>query len=353
MQTTPQQIDIKKQRNARFIKGLAVFFFACLAIALAGLFWFWGFLGRYEMQTPDAALREYTQLIKNGDFETIYKRGNFAENELNNKDKYIDSLRKVYTSGEEIKYTKRASQGKTITYAVYIDGKAAGDIQLYENGNSKGPTLSARPVLEGNQNVKINAPQNAQIFLDGEPLAASYIVSESVNKDYKKAPEALVPKMVTYQVDGLLTTPEITAEANGRSCVVLDKNGEYNVLTAVSGIDVPEYEQVITKASKTYAKFVSKDALVSDVLALSMKDTTFAKSIRNFSNIWYIPHDTYEFDKFQVKDLVEHSENAFSGYVSFDYVVKHGNKTNVFPSNYYMMFLKENDVWKLYDLHTL
>lgn len=353
MQSATQQPDIKKQSRSRFIRGLAVFFFVCLAAALAGLFWFWGFLNRYEMQTPDAALREYSQLIKNRDFETIFQRGNFEVNELNDKDSYINTLQKLYTSGEDIKYLKKGVQGKEIIYSVYIDGAEAGSIQLYESGSKSGLALAARPLLEGNVHIKISAPKYAKIYLDGQELEQSFIVEEIPHKAFKGAPEELIPKTAVYEVKNLLSMPEITADANGRSCVVLQENGEFKIVPAISGIDVPEYEQLITKTAKVYANFVSRDAPRSDILALAMPNTSFAKSMQNFSNMWYIDHDTFAFENLQVKDIVEHSETSFSGYISFDYIVKRGAKTNTFPAKYYMMFLKENGKWKLYDLHTL
>lgn len=353
MQSATQQLDIKKQSRRCFISGLAVFFFICLAAALAGLFWFWGFLNRYEMQTPDAALREYTQLIKNGDFETIFQRGNFEITQLNDKSSYINALQKLYTSGEDIKYLKKGVQGKEIIYTVYINGKEAGLIQLYKNGSKTGTALSAKPLLLGNVHFKIKAPEYAKVFLDDEELASSFIVEKTPNKDYKNAPEALVPKTVIYEFKNLLIMPSIRAEAGGRACVVLEEKGEFKVIPTISGVDMPEYEKLITKTAKVYANFVSRDAPRSDILALAMPNTAFSKSMQSFSNVWYIDHDAFAFEKLQVKDIIEHSETAFSGHISFDYIVKRGAKTNTFPAKYYMMFLKENGKWKLYDLHTL
>ena len=106
-----------------------------------------------------------------------------------------------------------------------------------------------------------------------------------------------------------------------------------------------------TNAATTYAKFIARDANRNAILALVYKDTALYSALKNFSNYWFTPHDSYEFKDLKVFNHYQYTESDFTCEVSFQPVYYRKNKTfNWEPAHYRITFIKIEDTWKVVSL---
>ncbi|MEG0693245.1 MAG: hypothetical protein RR444_09225, partial [Oscillospiraceae bacterium] len=83
------------------------------------------------------------------------------------------------------------------------------------------------------------------------------------------------------------------------------------------------------------------------------ENTSFYQSIKGYSNVWTVEHNTPVFENLTVKNTVEYSKDQFQTEVSFDYVMTKGNIKKVYPTKYILSFIKIGTEFKLANLQSL
>ncbi|WP_312640892.1 hypothetical protein [Hydrogenoanaerobacterium sp.] len=351
-------IPVKKKKY-RFLIGLGIFF-AVLLIAIAGgLFYLWGYLERYEANTPNAALQRYVDLLKAGDYETIYATSGFEETRFAGKEEYINYIKTLYKGKlDNASFIKKASKTPdTQLYDLYLDKKRAGSLEVVPSAVGSAHRWAARAPLNYFGSVTIDAPSHVKVLVNGKELTGSEIISRDRAVEYYKGvhQQELAPKQMRYEVKGLLLPPTVTAQKNsGEPCMVAETSKtNYYVLAPVNTAKQKQHQELLEKAAKTYAAFITQDASFSELWQYLNVQTEFYNAIKDFYNGWYIPHDSYECRNIKISELTEFSENDFTGNISFDYVIKKGTQEYVYPSSYQLSFIKLEEQWKLVNIVTL
>ena len=65
-----------------------------------------------------------------------------------------------------------------------------------------------------------------------------------------------------------------------------------------------------------------------------------------FSNAWYIDHDSYEFQDFEMGRFILYDDSHFSCDVEFNYIIRMGSKVYEYPSAYTLYFVNSAQGWQ-------
>ena len=353
---------IKHKNQYAFLFILGGCFLALLCGVTGFLVWLWGSLEDYELTTPQAALRRYAACMAAGDEDAIYEMSGFVPDAFNDREDYFAYLKSRFSGDwSSATFSKTASgEGDIPCYEVYFGDWCAGALELYPaaEGSTHGYAWEARAVLEYSDPFEIEAPAGAVVLVNGKKLSeeARTQVSIPVASYEGVQPEELIPTVTQYRVGGLLREAQISAIWNGESCAVEKESsgdGErYTVRSYCSGEKEQPARELISAAAHAYAAYITQDAAFGTLQQYLYTDTEFYRAVRNFYNGYYNAHDSYEFRNEQIGELMEYSEDDFTGTISFDYVVKSGARVNVYPSSYQVSFLKIDGQWKLVNLIT-
>ena len=139
---------------------------------------------------------------------------------------------------------------------------------------------------------KITAPDNVPVLVNGIELDESYRADEAVwPAQFNTLHDtSLAPRLAVYRVDGLYVKPEVTV--SGAEVQVDYSEKDCTAQISLIKADVPQdRSDAILQAAKTYARFVSGDATLTNVAQLLYTDTEFYDSVKTYSSYWYISHD--------------------------------------------------------------
>lgn len=345
------------KRRHGFVIGLGIFFVLMLCATAGVMCWLWGYLQQYEANTPAAAMQHYLSLIGADDYDEIYETSGFTENGFSGKEEYITYLKNIYTGDlSKASYVKKVSHNQQEqVYEVQIDGKHAATVELVLAKPGSNYKWQARTRIHYLDAITVSAPPHVQVLINGKVLGAEAIKEHDiVVAQFQGVHEGVeVPKLVQYEVSGLLLPPEVSAQKqDGAPCAVAGEHGTFVVSSPVDADKQQERKALLEKVAKTYAAFITKDATATDLHQYLYKNTDFFDAIKNFYNGWYIEHDSFDYRNVQVSELEEFSENDFTGAISFDYVIRKGHKEHVYPSNYQLTFMNISGQWLLTNLAT-
>lgn len=343
---------IKKQKL--FYKGLASSFFVCMATLFMFLAWIWGFLARYEAATPEAALKDFTTLVQNQNYDEIFSRGDYMVSEFTTKQAYVEILKKTYPPTAPIHFTKTMPKTGQKRYQAHINEIPVGYICLKEP-QITGDPLIAYAEIEANYSVTINAPPFASVYLNDKLLNDEIAPKEKIVEEHlKNLDEEVRPYKYQYKISNLLEKPIVNAKIdNGSTCQVIEENGVINVITLPPEEEKMQFETLLTQVAQTYAAYTSRDASFTDLSKFLIEDTTFFQAMKTFYNGWYIDHESFAYENLQVLNIEQLSENLICGDIKFNYIINQGKNVHNFPSHYKILFLKTDGGYKVQNLFTI
>lgn len=346
-----------KKKKRLFLMALLLFFLTMLIIVICSLAWLWQYLARYEANTPNASLQRYADWLKAGDYDAIYASSGFQANRFTKKEDYIRYIKSTF-KGEQSTATfiKKPSQTpNSMLYDMYLEGKRAGSLEVTPSAPGSDYRWTARAQLPCIEKFTITAPAHVKVMVNGEELGSDVSSNNEPVKYYNGVQQQeLIPKQIRYDVEGLLLPPVVTAQKqNGEPCKVIKESATKIIVSVPVSKEVQkQHEELLEKAAKTYAAYITMDAGFSELGQYLFDKTEFYNAIKDFYNGWYIPHDSFECRNVKLSDLFEYSDNDYTGSISFDYVIKKGTKEYVYPSSYQLSFIKINSQWKLINIVT-
>lgn len=130
----------KRRPRPWFWIGLLFYFLLLLGIGTFVLFSLSRFLTRYEAGTPSAAVNRYLELLRTGDFDTIYAESGFKPTAFTGKSEYIAYLRELYREPENLHTVEKIIDSDTRKqYIVYRGDERIGVLHLTPNPRTAGP----------------------------------------------------------------------------------------------------------------------------------------------------------------------------------------------------------------------
>lgn len=348
----------KTIKTNRFWVGLAIFFALAMAASAVVLASLWGKLAEYEANTPTAAVERCIGLIRAGKFAEIPLKTDFTPSPFETEEDMLQMLRaQLADFPEDVTFHKQQADDEGL-YLV-----KSGEKSLVTLAVSKTPAHEssyqylAEIVVGGSLDVSFSAPSFLKIFANGTALTGENceISQPTVFPSFENIQEnPLAPTQTTYHLTGLLRTPDISALLPDGSAAVVqqDEKGGIIVLTPVGEDKLAQLKQIAEQTAKVYARFITRDAEFTDLAGHLFAGTPFYESMRTFYNGWYIDHESFSFENLAFGDFSYASENAFTGNISFDYIIKQGRKVHTFPSSYQLSFLFADGKWQAVDIKT-
>lgn len=328
--------------------GFALVLCALGAAALAAL---WGALVRYEASTPEAAILQSVRAVqadtlKEEDVPAAMLPGRFAT-----AGQYLEEARALLDGlpddRDSLRFVHKGPVDGAEAYAVVDDEGGRAEFLLFPDGDG----WKAWPRVQALSTVTVRAPQGVTVMVDGRPLEEGELAATAPVPGFEALGEA-APTECTWQVEGLLERPEVTAKSEAGSCRVEWENPLNAVVTVEPGeADAASLEAFLDRTARVYARYVSADASFAELKGSLVPDTEFYNSLRTFDSSWYVSHDSTAFEDFSVSELESFGPDEAAGTVRFTYMVyKEGLRPRSYPSVYRMYAVREGEGWKLLDL---
>ncbi len=346
----------KKDHKHRFWICLLIYFIVLMIAASVVLIWLNNRLVDYENATPNGALNNYIDRLKEGDFEAIYQDSALQETTFNNKEQILRYLSNTYNGKpNDIRLRERVSTDTDKKeYAVYYDDTRKGIITVTKTDEH----WQITPNLVYLSPVTLIAESDARITVNGQDITFLDIPKEEVQPTvYTGVNQTdVLPALYAYTFEGLLNPPTVEGlDLHGNAyTVTASEDGTQYILTKTNTDKQAEYETLAIDAATTYAKFVARDASRNALLKYIYKNSTLYQTIRNFSNSWFTSHESYEFLDLKVSAFHQYTDRDFSCDVSFrPTYVRKGKTYEGEPVHYHVAFIQIEDTFLMYALNSV
>lgn len=352
----PDPDPVPTRRKHRFLRGLCLYFVIVLAVILVGLWFFYAYLAKVEAATPNAALQRYMDWIIAEDYESIYETSGFEESLLNNKESYLRYLETLYAGATDLSVRQQVTTDTEVTrYSLYSGSKRLSTLLLARSAEGDGTMWYVTTDLAEQPTYTITTADDVRLTINGVDVGLLSLSSTEVQAEVfptAEGAQVTIPTLRRYTLDNLLTPPTVAAlTLSGDDCTVVTEGETITVLTPETVTDRAEHEQLAVEAAKTYAKFVAKDASRTQLLKIIHKDSQLYQTIRNFSNVWFNKHESYEFRDVEFANYSRYTADDFSCVVSFQPIyMRDGKSIESTPVCYRMTFLRVEGEWTLYAL---
>lgn len=357
----------KKKRISKFIVFILVLLVLLAAAITLTLRWLWNSLEQYESGTPDTAMTGYLTLVQAGDFEQVMADSDFVPDPLNADWDYQQLLQNTYRNIDlsspdiDFRLTTTKEEDGWQQYLIFMDDSEAGELWIAPAPEESGRKWLVRGVVEGFPGYTITVPQHLRVTVSGRPLSESNATVNYIDIPiFAMLPEEIPPpRLVRYTTGETLYPQEMaTSCPSGNNCVIRQEEGQGDPHRLESWEVLPaeteaEYRTLIEKVAKIYAAFITADAEFDELKPYLLPDTEFYEGVRTFYNKWYIDHESFGYENVVTDNITAWSEDTFSGYISFDYLVYQGWRVHTYPSSYHMAFIKADDQWKLIHLQVM
>lgn len=320
------------------------------------------YLSEYESVQPykvvERAINDYF-LAK--DKEPLLEKSEYEIPEFTTKSNLISYLDELLSDDNVTYYSVSAEGRADYTFAVVSNDLKIAYLDLSEcidksrRGFSQYLLSDIRLAVGASSAINIKAPSDATVFVNGRPVDASYISGEpemtaSCEHMYGDV-EGIT--YVTYKIDGLFGTPDITARSkDGYSLEVISKddNGIFYEIPVSYTEPTDELRALILDASESYAAYMQKDAPFNKIAKYLDRSSDLYTDLRTSEVRWVNEHSGYYIEDATLSELYFYDENIFSCRVSFVHVL-YGGWGGTYRNDFDMTFYFRNigGQWLIYD----
>lgn len=349
-------LTIKSLLKNKLFLGIMITIILCIVIGTCLLVMLWSYLAKYEESTPQYYINQFLSAIEQNDFDLAMQKAEINPSKFLTKQDYQQYMYDMLgTDISAIHITEESQNKDTLIYSLSSTSSKKITLELHKNTDTKkfGADVYTIKQTLPLRSMKIIAPENVQLKVNGQPLTDQEKLDEHIAvKSFDTLEDkALLPQLVTYQVDGFLYDPTVTVEGYGEGEFTLEKQDDVVTVSLPAKEDIKkEIEAFALQATKAYANFISQDATFSNFSQYLLKETSYYKSVRYFDNSWYIEHDSAVFTNEKVTDTLAFSDNHFTTTVSFDYIVKKQRIKQTYPSKYKLSIIRQGNTWKIVNL---
>ena len=256
----PEAEEPKRHRGRGFRIALLIITVLLFIAVTVGLWFFKNALTDFEATSDAPPLEAYMELIKQGDYETLFASSGFRETELNSKDDYITYLSTLYADVGELSVTKQLTTDSKITrYNLYSDGKdkIATLLVTSEVGKDGKTTWYITTELSYQPTYTVTASADVDLYINGQSAALlseeTVTVTEMQSSIFGFATDVTLPVIRTYTINGLLLPPEIEATGlSGNACIRYEDGRNLLLMLADDEYDRAEHEKLATDFVAAY-----------------------------------------------------------------------------------------------------
>ncbi|MBE5939013.1 MAG: hypothetical protein E7266_01325 [Lachnospiraceae bacterium] len=361
-----------KDRKFKFTFKLGLLIYTVIAAVLivAGLKFFWDFIGDYEKSMPIHEIEEIAENIQDGNIDMYFKGveayqvSPFETGKIN-ADSYLLEVYKNYIKDKKVSIIKSKDYtDKSPAYVIKADDKKIAEITLVSNkrndSNFKMWEFGSISVenyykeLISTSSVKVKVPSEAKVTVNGVEVSSDYIVENNDIEELSAVAEymAKVPTMVTYEITGLLEIPEVKAVLFEEEMVLTETDGVYSGTFGASDDFVTEMTEYVDKVAVAYAKnFIN---VQKKILPYVMKNSDLYTSIKSATTGWYPKIKSYEFTEKSYDNFQVYGDDCFSCDVKYvvDIVFKNYSDLDdpTEKGDFKFYFVLKDDTWYLTSL---
>ena len=314
---------------------------------------FTGRMKAFEKATPNAAMIAYMEKVENKDYTELYQQFKERTGSLSSEQDFITAMDEIYdgVQFDDIKFIKddKTTEEQAGTYTVSSEGLKVSTLDLSRENDQW--VVETRMDTAGDLSILIDAPKKAEITLNGVVLSDEYITDKEADSSLfdRFITNAPIPSVVRYQVDDLMSVPEITSEGH---IVVRDAfDGRFHVGDQPTAEEQKEAEKVILAIAEAASRYATGDGTLRTLSSYFVGGSEFISKINTMDTRWYTAHNGVSFDNGQVFDLIRLNEEEMLGKVTFDYTVysqRYGDR--VYHCGYQIILSETNGTWKALDL---
>lgn len=390
---------MKKQnsKKSKFKRNMIIYILILAIICFMFLMYVLNTLYQYEASFPENYMIEVTKDIskqaKKGKASKVCNMNNVNISSLEkNNNSYDESLKQIFKSSN-ITWVKNDNNTESKpVYDILANDEKIMTVTLNQKKQAKRLGMFVYPVWEveqcdlssnrGLNYYNIIVPSNYEVKVNGTKLDDKYISKTEKNESYKKLAEYVeLPDIVNYQLDNLVTKPEIQILDNNEKPVSYsEKNHVIEIKdTCFTG---DSYEDVrdkliedidVLEIAKNWSLFLTDDLSgtthgFSKLRANLIKGSSFynmAYAWATSVDITFVSRHKLKnptFTNTEVKDFVVYDENAFSCVVSLEKNMRIANGQDkidkMYDRLYFVYYDDKTDnvdgpTWKLVDMKAI
>lgn len=357
-----------KKFKMSFKKGLLIYAVVALLLLFIGLTFFWRFIGNYEESMPVHGMEKVIKYFKNADITQLMTENDdniINEFEGNSSDKNIIAEKyNEYLKNKKIDFKKANNYtDKKPVYVVTADDVKVANVRLISkkknSSNFKIWEFGSIDISDFYKNIfkttdiKIQVPKGTEVTINGKTAAESYITKTEQIEELKPLLEyvANLPDMVTYEIKGFTTEPEVKAVLNGEELKLTSEKNTYTGTFTATEEFISEVNEYVDKVVVAYAKnFINVE---KKILPYIMKNSELYASVKSATTAWYPDSEikSYDFAEKEISNYQVYSEDCFSCDVKYtidisfrpSYKVEDPTETG----NFKWFFTKKDGTWYL------
>ena len=331
------------------------------------------FLTVYEASVSTHTVDAVLEQLKTGDLTgltvTLQNGDPVEEDRLFAEQEKIEAYLRETLSTKEIEYRKLNSVGDATHefYTVTADGekilrigieaasKTEYNLTVWKGVSAELLDASVNPVT-----LRIKAPSFATVRVEGTVLGENAMVETEepaligrmVELEYIRD----IPKIYTYEVEGIFTQPEVRATAaHGRELPVLVREGSlYEAPFAPPEGFLDEITPLIMEIIPCWGRYFSRDGGYDAVRRFFVWGSPVDKTVPGADISWMQAHTGTEFAEERVENIRYYSDTCFVCDVHFLQTILHNDPTRQreWETNVTWVFVREDadSEWKIADL---
>lgn len=351
---------MKKKRLSRFKKGMIIYIGIAFVLLVIGFIWFYNFIASYEKSMPANKMKEVTTYFTADEIENFLSDYVTDENCFDSVDTVIDKF-KTMIDGKEITYREDSTYRESEpVYLILADNEPVAKISMAKEDSKIGfdrwaiEYVYVTNYLPDSQSIKISAPEGTKVLVNDKTVTDQYIIQENGTPSILVGVEEYldeIPSTTVYEINGLLETPEVTAEdADGNELEVFSGEGSYSVGYGADEEFIASVQDRIDTVIEAYGLyFINKSSALNGYL---LPDSQLAEDISLTVTGFYLNSKVtgYSFSSRDISNIVRYSENCFTCdiYYKLDmsFVSDAYHDDNQY-ANATWVFIKQNGNWYL------
>ena len=331
----------KKKKPGKKIKRHTIVFYsiylvmivACVVAVLLLMDPLDDFLNRYEANQPDVQAEKYfNENFKDPDWAALCAA---SGNDLGGKGTMEDFVAYMdnWVGEQELSYVAvsmgldrerskfEVRLGDETVASFILAGKGSGAIKEWVIDE----VLVNLPEKAFDKSVTVTTVPGVTVTVGDIVLDDSHVIKTTATHAEDYLPEGLTgPRTVTYYIDGFLAVPAVTAEENGQTVTLEEKDGVYLHATK-DNTPTDEQKKAYDKPSQAYGKFMIA-ALGKQALSRYFTGESY-DAITQAELAWMQDYASYEFGDLELTEFYAYSDSWTSARVKRILYVTRGNGT--------------------------
>ncbi len=328
----------------------------------------------YELSQPKYVAQEiFEAYFANPDIESFIKEDDYTISPAES----FEDLKKYVTQQigtGEITYNESSGSidGKTLKYVVSAGDYKFAQFTVVDSGerteyNNPIYVLGEYDffyVVEETHTVKITAPSDAVVTINGFQLDESYVVETKETDSCMHMPSKILHndnpaegiKYATYVLEGLIyPTEDIkVVDKYGDDCAVSkNENGTFSADINYNSALESLYASTAVDFAKGYAKYAQGCGTFNEFSKLTDSESSLYYKIKTLQNQFVHAHDTCEFTDEKSSEFYEYAPGVISCRVSFTWHAYRQNAPEAYEYIDMTLYLHQvNGEYKIYDMMT-